>query len=106
MPYEMLALPRVHCGHLETAAPADVVAIGRALRAAVDHLNRLVGDAAYNIVFHSAPHRSTVSFHWHVHVYPRLTSVAGFEQGTGVLINIVTPEQAARDLRGARASAA
>ena len=29
---------------------------------------------------------------------PRLTSVAGFEQGTGVLINIVAPELAAQQL--------
>jgi hypothetical protein len=31
-------------------------------------------------------------------VYPRITSVAGFEQGTGVLINIVSPELAAQQL--------
>ena len=29
---------------------------------------------------------------------PRITSVAGFEQGTGVLINIVGPERAAEQL--------
>jgi hypothetical protein len=35
-----------------------------------------------------------------VHVVPRLTSLAGFEQGTGVLINIVPPELAAQHLTG------
>ena len=29
---------------------------------------------------------------------PKLTTVAGFELGTGVLINIVNPEQAAEEL--------
>ena len=52
-------------------------------------------------MFHTAPHHSTDRFHWHVHVLPRLTSAAGFEAGTGVLINIVAPEQAAADLRRA-----
>jgi hypothetical protein len=33
-----------------------------------------------------------------VHVLPRLTSTAGFEQGTGVLINIVSPEVATQQL--------
>jgi len=33
-----------------------------------------------------------------VHVLPRVTSVAGFEQGTGVLIDIVAPEIAAKNL--------
>jgi UDPglucose--hexose-1-phosphate uridylyltransferase len=101
-PYEMLVLPRAHCSHLEAADPPDVVAVGRAVRAALDRLRALVPDAAYNLVFHSAPHRHHVPFHWHVHVLPRLTSIAGFEQGTGVLINIVAPEQAGQELRSAR----
>ena len=100
-PYEMLVIPRTHEAHLAHAAPTDLVAVSRAVRDSLAALARLVGDAAYNLVFHTAPHRSTDRFHWHVHVLPRLTSVAGFEAGTGVLINIVAPEQAADDLRRA-----
>ncbi len=29
------------------------------------------------------PHHHEGPFHWHVHIVPRLTSLAGFEQGTG-----------------------
>jgi UDPglucose--hexose-1-phosphate uridylyltransferase len=97
----MLAIPRTHEAHLALAAPTDLVSVSRAVRDSLAALTRLVGDAAYNLVFHTAPHRSTDRFHWHVHVLPRLTSVAGFEAGTGVLINIVAPEQAADDLRRA-----
>jgi UDPglucose--hexose-1-phosphate uridylyltransferase len=100
-PYEMLVIPRTHEAHLAHAAPADLVSVSRAVRDSLAALSRLVGDAAYNLVFHTAPHRSTDRFHWHVHVLPRLTSVAGFEAGTGVLINIVAPEQAADHLRQA-----
>jgi hypothetical protein len=32
-------------------------------------------------------------------VVPRVTSLAGFEQGTGVMIDIVAPELATRHLR-------
>jgi galactose-1-phosphate uridylyltransferase len=32
-------------------------------------------------------------------VWPKLTTAAGFEAGTGVLINIVPPEQATEELR-------
>jgi UDPglucose--hexose-1-phosphate uridylyltransferase len=99
-PYEMLVVPRCHEAHLARAAPADVVAVGRALRDALAALRNLMGDAAYNLVFHTAPHRDGGGFHWHVHVVPRLSSVAGFEQGTGVLINIVAPEAAAAQLTG------
>jgi len=99
-PYEMLVLPRAHEVHLGRTSPADVVAVGRAIREALALLRSHVGDAAYNLVFHTAPHHHEGPFHWHVHIVPRLTSLAGFEQGTGVMINIVAPELAARHLTG------
>jgi UDPglucose--hexose-1-phosphate uridylyltransferase len=97
-PYEMLVLPRRHEVHLENTPPSDVVAVGRAIRDALQLLRKRVGDVAYNLVFHTAPHHHEGPFHWHVHVVPRLTSTAGFEQGTGVLINLVAPELATRHL--------
>jgi UDPglucose--hexose-1-phosphate uridylyltransferase len=98
-PFEMLVIPKEHGTHLARSSPPDVVAVGHALRTVLDRLRRVVGDVAYNIVFHTAPHHQRDEhFHWHVHVVPRLTSVAGFEQGTGVLINIVAPETAAQQL--------
>lgn len=100
-PYEMLVVPRAPVAHLDRAAPADLAAAGRLLRDALARLRRLVGDVAYNLVFHSAPHDSRTPFHWHIHVVPQITTVAGFEMGTGVRINVVAAEQAARELRQA-----
>jgi UDPglucose--hexose-1-phosphate uridylyltransferase len=64
-------------------------------------LSRTLGDLAYNVGFHSAPHEHTGEFHWHIHIWPNLVTQAGFERGTGVLINVVPPEQAATTLRAA-----
>jgi UDPglucose--hexose-1-phosphate uridylyltransferase len=58
-----------------------------------------LGDVAYNLVFHTAPHQHDGAFHWHVHLWPKLVTVAGFERGTGVMINIAPPEEAAQELR-------
>lgn len=98
VPYEMLVVPDAHGGHLAQAEPPTLAAVGRALRDVLDRLRRRVGDVAYNIVVHTLPHHHTDEFHWHVHVVPRIQSVGGFEQGTGVTINIVTPEEAAAAL--------
>ncbi len=98
-PYEMLALPKAHEGHITDAKPGDLVAVGRALRDCLDKMRTRVDDLAYNLVFHTLPHHHDDEFHWHVHVLPRVASVVGFEQGTGVLINIVAPEDAAATLR-------
>ena len=73
--------------------------VGIAIRDALIALRELHGDVAYNLVFHTAPHHYGGAFHWHVHLFPKLVTTAGFERGTGVMINIVPPEQAAEQLR-------
>ncbi len=98
-PYEMLIVPKAHEPQLQRAAPRDVAAIGRAIRVVLNRLRHVMGDVAYNLIFHTGPHHQLDDqFHWHVHAVPRLTTTTGFEQGTGVLINIFAPEVAAQQL--------
>jgi len=98
IPYEMLVLPRDHQAHIVDTSPRDITAVGRAIRDVLAKLHSCIGPTSYNVVFHTAPHRSAAPFHWHAHIWPRVTSIAGFEQGTGVLINILAPELAATHL--------
>ena len=100
-PFEMLAIPRVHGSHLHGAETEDLTAVGVGLQKGLRALRDVLGDNAYNVVFHSAPYRATGAFHWHAHVYPKVTTRAGFELGTGVLINVVAPEVAAEQLGAA-----
>jgi len=97
--YEMLVLPDEHGGHLARAEPKTLEAMGRAVRDVLVRLRDRLGDVSYNLVVHTLPYRHDDEFHWHIHVLPRIQSVGGFEQGTGVPINIVAPEQAAAQLR-------
>jgi UDPglucose--hexose-1-phosphate uridylyltransferase len=98
-PFEMLVIPRTHTPHLHRATPADLAAVARSLRHVLGFLWERLGDVPYNVVLHSAPYRAPEPYHWHVHIWPKLTTTAGFEAGTGVLINIVAPEQATEELR-------
>jgi UDPglucose--hexose-1-phosphate uridylyltransferase len=104
-PYELLVMPTTHSGDVKASAPAHVVAAGRAVRDGLRRIRSLLGDVPYNLILHTEPHAHEGRFHWHVHVVPRVTSVAGFEQGTGALINIVAPELAAQQLRRQGSSA-
>jgi UDPglucose--hexose-1-phosphate uridylyltransferase len=99
-PFELLVIPRAHEAHFQDAKPGDVVGVGRALASILRRVRELLGDVAYNIVFHTAPHLHDGEYHWHVHILPKLTTRAGFELGTGVLVNIIPPEQAAFELNG------
>lgn len=98
-PYELLIVPRQHELHLQDADSTSLGAVGRALRDSTAFLNRAIGDVSYNVGFHTAPHQHTGEYHWHIHIWPNLVTQAGFERGTGVLINIMPPEEAAETLR-------
>ena len=104
-PFELLLMPRRHEAHLQDADPTSLTAIGRGIRDAVKHLNAALGDLSYNLGFHTAPHEHSGQFHWHVHLWPNLVTAAGFERGTGVMINVMPPERAAGTLRAVRAPA-
>jgi len=98
-PYELLIIPRSHDLHLTDSTPTTLAAMGVAIRDSLLSLREIHGDVAYNLVFHTAPHHYTGAYHWHVHLFPKLVTTAGFERGTGVMINIVPPELAAEQLR-------
>jgi UDPglucose--hexose-1-phosphate uridylyltransferase len=104
-PFEMLIVPRRHELHLQDADDDSLAAVGRAMRDALRFLNELIGDVAYNVGFHTAPYAHQGEYHWHIHVWPNLVTQAGFERGTGVMINVMPPEQAAAALRGVAAPA-
>ncbi len=103
-PYELLIIPRSHDLHLNDTDDDELVSIGIAIRDAVRQLNAALGDIAFNLVFHTAPPHHSGQYHWHIHLWPKLTTTAGFERGTGVMINIVPPETAADELLKASAS--
>jgi UDPglucose--hexose-1-phosphate uridylyltransferase len=98
-PYELLIIPRRHELHLTDATDESLTSFGMAIRDSLDMMRELHGDVSYNMVFHTAPHHYHGAYHWHLHVYPKLVTTAGFERGTGVMINIMPPELAAEQLR-------
>lgn len=104
-PYELLIMPKSHQQHLTDSSDDELTGVGLAIRDALTHIDKILGDIAFNLVFHTAPSHHTGMYHWHVHLFPKLTTTAGFERGTGVMINIVPPEAAAAELRGASVTA-
>lgn len=99
-PYGLRVAHRSTRARFDDATDAEIAVVALGVRDALAALERLLGDVAYNVVVHTAPpDRRAGEFHWHVEVLPRTGVVAGFEHGTGILVNVVAPEQAARLLR-------
>jgi UDPglucose--hexose-1-phosphate uridylyltransferase len=101
-PYGMRVAHPSTRARFEEANDAQVAVVAVALRDALARLHALVGEPAYNVVVRTAPPDMAVGeFHWHLDVTPRIGVTAGFEAGTGILVNVVPPERAAVQLREA-----
>jgi UDPglucose--hexose-1-phosphate uridylyltransferase len=71
------------------------------LGAVLAKLDAGLGDPAFNLTVNTAPRGDEDKgyFLWHIEILPRLVRPAGFELGSGMAINPVLPEEAARRLR-------
>jgi UDPglucose--hexose-1-phosphate uridylyltransferase len=102
LPYWLRVAHRSTRARFDEATDAEITVVARALREAVARLDHVLGSPAYNVVFHTAPPDVHAGeFHWYVDLVPRVTVVAGFECGSGVLVNTVDPAAAAEELRAA-----
>jgi len=101
-PLEFWIFPKEHRSTLLDVSKAEINSLAKAFRACFGGLNSLLNDPSYNFGFHMASTREAHDYyHWHLEVYPRLAIWAGFEKSTGMFINVVPPEDAAAELKGA-----
>lgn len=97
-PYETWIVPEEHAPCFTTITDDGCLQLAHVLRSLLYRLREEVQDPPYNLVLHTAP-AGVEGFHWHLELGPRLTTLGGFELGTGVMINTVAPETAAAILR-------
>ncbi len=102
-PFEMWILPLGHNSSYIDMAPELYHSLAAIFSESMRRLDACLPDVPYNFVLHTAPLRSPAleHYHWHFEIMPKLTSIAGFEWGSGFYINPTPPEEAARYLREA-----
>jgi UDPglucose--hexose-1-phosphate uridylyltransferase len=86
---------------LAAATDTDLEDVALTLRDVLHALGSLLDDPPYNVVVHDAPTQGNAPYHWWVRVLPRVAVAAGFELGTGVLVETVDPARAAAEVRAA-----
>lgn len=106
---EVEIYPRRHAARFEELDENAVLPdFARLVRRLIRRLERAVswmtGDLAYNLVLSTEPYEAAGTpyenlLHTHLSILPSLARAAGFEWGTGLHINPITPESAARQLR-------
>jgi len=97
-PFEFWLFPKEHQCCLLDLSASQIKSLAEAMRVSLGGLKSMLNDPPYNFGFHQI---CSEHYHWHLEVYPRLSIWAGFEKSTGMFINVVSPEDAAKHLQGA-----
>lgn len=100
-PFEMWILPKQHSSSYRRQDEKQLFALAEIFSESLQRLDHCIPGVPYNFVLHTQPLRSEnlEHFHWHFEIVPKLTSIAGFEWGSGFYINPMPPEEAAAFLR-------
>jgi UDPglucose--hexose-1-phosphate uridylyltransferase len=97
--YETWILPRRHAEAFEQTSDEELADLASVLKGFIGKLSRALDDPPFNYLIQSLCCQSDSRYHWRIEILPQVSRAAGFEWGTGMHINSVAPEQAARLLR-------
>ncbi|PVX25834.1 MAG: galactose-1-phosphate uridylyltransferase [Candidatus Bathyarchaeum sp.] len=101
-PFEFWVVPKRHCSNMLGMSGGEVKDLAETMRVCLGGLRSLLNDPPYNFGFHTILTEDAQDcYHWHLEVYPKLVTWAGFEKSTGMFINTISPEDAAAELRSA-----
>ncbi|MFH1715632.1 MAG: galactose-1-phosphate uridylyltransferase [Elusimicrobiota bacterium] len=102
-PFEVWILPKAHEAHFCAIEKNQIADLAEIMKDVLKRLEVVLESPSYNYMIHNSPlNTGQIPFyHWHIEIIPKLTSVAGFEWGTGFYINPTPPEEAAKFLREA-----
>jgi UDPglucose--hexose-1-phosphate uridylyltransferase len=100
-PYSVQIFPKEHQACFSEISEGNTRYLSSILGAVLKKIYHVLDDPDYNYVIDSAPAAQgrIKHYHWHIDIFPRLSTRAGFEIGSGININTVLPEKCARFLR-------
>lgn len=100
VPMEMWLLPKRHTADFGDVTSQELRDLANLLSDLLGRLHRLMDDPDYNLVINASAshHHGEPHLHWYLSIRPRLTTMAGFEIGSGMNINPSLPEDDAQFL--------
>jgi len=101
-PFEIHVFPKKHSSHFEETPPTVLQGVTEVLQKVLQRMTRNMHDPDYNFFIHTTPaqhKKKKDNYHWHIEIFPKVTIRAGFELGTGIDINPIDPDAAAKILK-------
>jgi len=100
-PFECRIYPKRHAASYISISDGEIEELSGVLRNVLSALYHGLDDPDYNYIIRSSPvgDENVRHLHWYMVIVPKITIPAGFEIGSGIYINTVSPEKAADFLR-------
>lgn len=100
-PFHTWIVPRRRCPSIFQMTADELPDLARLLRDLLGRLYFGLNDPDFNLLFRTAPvsHEYNSHLQWYISMVPRLSTLAGFEMGSGMYINPSLPEESAVFLR-------
>ncbi len=101
-PFEVRIFPKRHLPFFEETGSDVLGRVAEALQESLRMIERKLGHPDYNFFLYPAPtieKGENKHYHWHIEIQPKVQVEGGFELNTGIEINIVDPDMAAKFLR-------
>ncbi len=105
-PFECRIYPTRHMPSFVSITDEEITEFASILKEVLARLHFGLNDPDYNYVIRSSPigDEDTRYLHWYMVIIPKISIPAGFEIGSGIYINSVSPEDSAAFLRDAPSS--
>ena len=103
-PFEMWVLPKKHATFFEEISKGEIENLAKIIYDCLSKLNAALKFPPFNWWIHTGPTKKNHLgdfYHWHMEIAPRVSKFGGYEMGSGIVIDVVSPELAAGFLKKA-----
>jgi len=101
VPYETWIIPKMHCASFGLFPATHITELSMVIKDTLFCLYNKLDNPAFNLMIDSTTTEDEYDpyYHWHIRVIPRLTTIAGFEMGSGIYISTALPEETASSMK-------
>ena len=100
--YEFWICPRKHSTFFSKTSQKDIADLSLVICSSMRGMDTVLGKTDFSIAFHISPEKkNSRQIHWHIEIYPLITSWTGLERGFGIFVNLSNPERTAEVLGAA-----
>ena len=101
VPWETWIIPKEHRASFGLVPTSSLAELATVVKDTLFCLYHVLDNPAYNLMIDTS---TTVDeedpyYHWHIRITPRVTTIAGFEIGSGIYISTALPEKTAKLMR-------